>query len=210
MPRIRPFRAGDEPALADICLRTADAGSDATGVLYDDAIWAQVFVLPYVAHHPDLAFVLEADDGRVVGYVVAAPDTDAFEEWFRAEWWPEHGARWPQPDHGITDEERSRQDRTLSYAYGRRPGAEPYAREYPAHLHIDLLSETQGGGWGRQMIETLIDQLRRRGVAGLHLVASDDNLGALAFYPRVGFTPLPSHPGVQAFGMTLDAGGSRE
>ncbi|WP_375385657.1 GNAT family N-acetyltransferase [uncultured Microbacterium sp.] len=198
MPRIRPFRSGDEPALADICLRTADAGADATGIFDDDAIWAEIFVLPYVARHPDLASVVEADDGRVVGYIVGTSDTDAFEAWFRDEWWPEHGARWPRPA-----QERTRQDATLRYAYARAPGAEPYGGDYPAHLHIDLLPETQGGGWGRRLIETLVEALRRRGVTGLHLVASDTNSGAIAFYPRVGFTPLPSHPGVRAFGMTL-------
>ena len=61
MPRIRPFRPGDEAAVADICLKTADAGADATGVFDDDAIWAEVFVLPYVHRHPDLAFVVETE-----------------------------------------------------------------------------------------------------------------------------------------------------
>jgi ribosomal protein S18 acetylase RimI-like enzyme len=195
---IRPFRAGDEPALAEICLRTADAGVDATGVLDDDDLWAEVFVLPYVARHPEFAFVVEADDGRVVGYIVSAPDTAAFEEWFRTEWWPRHAARWPRPEV-----ERSRQDGILLYAYGRRAGAEPYSERYPAHLHIDLLPEAQGGGWGRKLIGTLIAKLQRHGVPGLHLVASADNTGAIAFYPRVGFTPLPSHDGVQAFGRSL-------
>jgi len=40
-------------------------------------------------------------------------------------------------------------------------------------------------------------------VRGLHLVASSDNNGALAFYPRLGFEPLASPPGVQAFGKAL-------
>ncbi|MET0811980.1 MAG: GNAT family N-acetyltransferase [Microbacterium sp.] len=198
MPRIRPFRSGDEPALADICLRTADAGSDATGVFDDDRIWAEVFVLPYVARHPDLAFVVETEDDRVVGYIVGTPDTNAFEDWFHDEWWPVHGAAWPLPH-----QERSRQDGTLVYAYGRHGGAEPYADEYPAHLHIDLLPELQGEGWGRRLIQTLIAALRERGVTGLHLAAAAENQGAIAFYPRVGFTPLASHPGVQAFGMRL-------
>jgi ribosomal protein S18 acetylase RimI-like enzyme len=202
MPRIRPFRPGDEPALADICLRTADAGADATGILDDDELWAEIFVLPYVARHPDCAFVLESDDGRVVGYVVGTPDTDAFEAWFRDEWWPEHGARWPRPE-GAPAGEPARQDSTLRYAYARRPGAEPYAVDYPAHLHIDLLPDVQGGGWGRRLIATLADELRRRGVTGLHLSAADTNAGAIAFYPRVGFVPLPSPPGVRAFGMRL-------
>ncbi|WP_434809945.1 hypothetical protein [Microbacterium sp. bgisy189] len=36
-----------------------------------------------------------------------------------------------------------------------------------------------------------------------HVVASAGNTGALAFSPRVGFTPIPSHEGVQAFGRDL-------
>lgn len=198
MTRIRPFRPGDEPALADICLKTADAGADGTGILTDDDLWAEVFVLPYVARHPDLAFVVEAEDGRVVGYIVGTDDTHAFEEWFAAVWWPRHHSRWPDPEV-----ESSRQDGIVHYAYGRRAGAEPYGEAYPAHLHIDLLPEAQGRGLGRRLIETLRDALRARGVSGLHLTASTENTGALAFYPRVGFTPLPSHEGVQAFGLSL-------
>ena len=198
MSRIRPFRPGDEPALADVCLKTADAGADATGVLDDDELWAEIFVLPYVARHPEFAFVVESDDGRVVGYIVSAPDTAAFEEWFAAEWWPRFADRWPEPGEG-----GSRQDGILRYAYGRRGGAQPFGDEYPAHLHIDLLPELQGQGSGRRLIETLEDALRAAGVRGLHLVASADNAGAIAFYPRVGFAPLPSPEGTQAFGKIL-------
>jgi len=198
VPRIRPFRPGDEPALAEICLRTADAGTDATGIFADDDLWAEVFVLPYVARHPDLAFVVETDDGIPAGYIVGAPDTREFEDWFAAEWWPRFEARWPKPDAEVT-----RQDGTLIYAYGRRAGAEPYGDDYPAHLHIDLLPQLQGQGWGRRLIDTLVAALRDRGVTGLHLVASAENTGALAFYTRLGFAPLPSHRGVQAFGMPL-------
>ncbi|GAA2975411.1 ribosomal protein S18 acetylase RimI-like enzyme [Microbacterium terrae] len=198
MTRIRPYRAGDEPALADICLKTADSGEDATGVLDDDDLWAEIFVLPYVARHPEFAFVVETDDERVVGYIVGAPDTAAFEAWFRDAWWPRHAVRWPRPES-----ETTRQDGILSYAYGRGTGAVAFADEYPAHLHIDLLPEAQGGGWGRRLIATLEDALREAGVPGLHLVAGADNAGAIAFYPRVGFAPLPSDEGSRAFGTLL-------
>ncbi|MEV8267089.1 N-acetyltransferase [Microbacterium sp. NPDC076911] len=199
MTQIRPFRPGDEPALARICLKTADAGTDATGVFDDDEIWAEVFVLPYVAQHPELAFVVETDDGRVAGYVVGATDTRSFEDWFATSWWPQFADRWPRPV-----KETTRQDGTLIYAYSRRGGAEPYGDDYPAHLHIDLLPELQGQGWGRKLIDVLCVELRSRDVQGLHLVASADNLGALAFYERLGFAPLRSHAGVQAFGMHLN------
>lgn len=196
--RIRPFRPGDETALSQICLKTGDAGADATGIFDDDTIWGEIFVLPYAARHPEYAFVVESDDGRVLGYTVAAADTRAFEQWFHDVWWPARAARWPLPETTA-----SRQDATLTYAYARHGGAAPYGDEYPAHLHIDLLPELQGQGWGRALIETLIAALRADGVSGVHLVASRESTGALAFYERLGFTPLVSPPGSQAFGMTL-------
>jgi ribosomal protein S18 acetylase RimI-like enzyme len=196
MTHIRAFRVGDEAELADICLRTADAGVDATGVLTDDSIWAEIFVLPYVARHPTLAFVVEGDSG-VCGYAVATPDTQAFEEWFRAEWWPARSARFGRPGGNLREVE------ILGYADARGTGAAPYADTYPAHLHIDLLPELQGQGFGRALIERIGDELRTVGVSGLHLVASAGNTAALAFYDRLGFTRLPSDPGVQAFGRVL-------
>ncbi|MEV7692594.1 GNAT family N-acetyltransferase [Microbacterium sp. NPDC089189] len=197
MSRIRPFRAGDEAALADICLRTADAGADATGLLEDDALWGDIFVLPYVARHPDLAFVVATDDDRVAGYVVATDDTRAFEDWFGESWWPGRRARFAVPEAA---------DRTrdlLAYADARRAGAEPFGDTHPAHLHIDLLPELQGQGWGRRLIDRALEELRLRGVTGVHLVAAADNTGAAAFYDRLGFVRLPSPPGAQAFALAL-------
>ncbi|MGX5772917.1 N-acetyltransferase family protein [Microbacterium trichothecenolyticum] len=203
MMRIRPFRPGDEPALAEICLKTADAGADATGLLDDDDLWAEIFVLPYAARHPEFAFVVETDDDRVVGYVVGAPDSAAFEDWFQTEWWPRFAERWPRPQGDPLPVSASRQDGIVRYAYARRGGAQPFGDEYPAHLHIDLLPETQGQGLGRRLIETLENALREAGVPGLHLVASSENIGAIAFYPRVGFAPLPSPEGTQVFATRL-------
>src|SRR6188472_1030166 len=79
-PTSAPSAPAMRPKSRTSALRTADAGADGTGVFDDDAIWAEIFVLPYVHRHPDLAFVVEADDGRVVGYIVCAPDTDAFRD----------------------------------------------------------------------------------------------------------------------------------
>jgi ribosomal protein S18 acetylase RimI-like enzyme len=198
MPRIRRFRPGDEPALATVCLLTAAEGADATGQLDDDELWAQIFVLPYVAHDPELTFVVETDDGRVAGYVVATADTVAFEAWFAESWWPRLAGRWPRPLAVMTA-----QDGLLRYAYARGEHPSPYGGTYPAHLHIDLLPELQRQGWGSRLVETLVAQLREAGVSGLHLAAHEANAGALAFYERLGFTRLASEPGVVAFGMEL-------
>lgn len=196
MPRIRPYRPADRAAMYDVCVKTADAGADATGILSDDRLWGDIFAVPYVERHPDLAWVVEADDARVVGYIVATDDTDAFEQWFRDEWWPRFTDRFPKPVDA-----QSREEKMLDYAYGRAPGREPNAGEYPAHLHIDLLPETQGQGTGRRLIETLFAELRRRGVPGLHLGMSPTNIGAGAFYERIGMQRLPSPEGTVEYGV---------
>lgn len=200
MPSIRPYRPADRAALFDICVQTADAGSDATGLVSDDELWGLLFAVPYVERHPDLAWVVEADDGRTVGYIVATDDTDAFEQWFRDEWWPQLTGRFPRPV-----DSKTREDELVDGAYKRGPGRNPNAGEYPAHLHIDLLPETQGQGMGRKLIATLFTELTRRDVSGLHLGMDPNNIGAAVFYERLGMEPLPAEPGGQSYGVKFES-----
>jgi len=192
---IRPYRPEDRSAMFDICLKTADAGGDATGMFRDDDLWGLLFAVPYVERHPDLAWIVEADDGRAIGYIVATDDTDAFERWFRDEWWPRFAERFPRRDTPASPEEKM-----IEYGYRRGPGQNPNAEQYPAHLHIDLLPETQGQGLGRRLIETLFAELRSRGVKGLHLGMNPANVGAAAFYERLGMERLPSDEGSRSYG----------
>lgn len=196
MSHIRPYRPGDREALYDICVRTADAGGDATGILSDDALWGDLFAVPYAEKHPDLAWVVESDDGRTIGYIVATDDTDAFYTWFRDRWWPGLKERYPRAENP-----ESREERMTEYGYERAPGIEANAAEYPAHLHIDLLPETQGQGLGRGLMQTLFEELTRRGVRGLHLGIDPSNAGAAAFYERLGMVRLPAPPGGQIYGV---------
>lgn len=198
MARIRPYAPSDHAALASICLRTADAGADATGLLADDAIWANLFVLPYVVRDPGLAWVLESDDGHAAGYLVATDDTDAFEAWFRESWWRGFARRWPEPAEG-----RTRQDELLRYAFRRGTEPDPFAAEYPAHLHIDLLAAVRGEGWGRRLMELLARRLTERGVRGVQVGVLDTNDAAQAFYERLGYDALTREPGVVVLGRRL-------
>ena len=196
MSTIRPYRPADRAALLEVCVRTADAGRDATGMLADDDLWGLIFAVPYAERHPDLTWVVESDDERVIGYVVATDDTEGFEQWFRTEWWPQFAERFPRPA-----DPRSLEERIVELAYARGSGPEPHAADYPAHLHIDLLPETQGQGVGRRLAETLWDELRRRGVPGLHLGMNPENTSAAAFYERLGMQRLPAAPGSLVYGI---------
>ena len=204
MTVIRPFHPGDEAAIARICLLTADAGKDATGLLTDDDLWAAVFALPYAARHPDFAFVAEDEHGAPAAYVLAAPDTRVFDAWFRDEWWPRFRDRWPLPARA----DRSREANIVRSAWRRgneapEPAAAALDAAYPAHLHIDLLPPLQGHGLGRRLIETEIARLREASVPGVQLGVDPRNTGAQAFYARLGFAPLPAPPGVFEYGMSL-------
>jgi ribosomal protein S18 acetylase RimI-like enzyme len=196
MAVIRPFRPGDEDALAAVCLATAAAGSDGSGILTDDGLWADLYLLPYLARHPDLAFVAEDADARPAGYVVATDDTIAFDAWFARHWWPATRARYAHPDAN------ARQWAIVAEADARTESSALRAT-HPAHLHIDLLPVLQGQGTGRRLVETLVEALRERGVRGLHLGADAQNAGALAFYDRLGFARAASPEGAQLFTLDL-------
>ena len=67
----------------------------------------------------------------------------------------------------------------------------PEAADYPAHLHIDLLPEYQGRGFGRILLTTLFAALDKAGAARVHLVMGTANTAARAFYDRMGFHEIP-------------------
>lgn len=193
---VRPFRPGDEDALAQVCLATAAAGSDGAGILTDDALWAELYLLPYLHRHPDLAFVAEDADHRPAGYIVATDDTIAFDAWFARQWWPDHRASYAHPDANA-------RQRAIVAEADARTESSTLRTTHPAHLHIDLLPVLQGQGTGRRLVETLVGTLRERGVRGLHLGVDARNTGALAFYDRLGFTRAASPEGAQLFTLEL-------
>lgn len=194
MLHLRPYRPSDRAAIYDICVRTADAGGDARGQYSNDELMPDVYAGPYLEYSPDLVTVVVDDVDTVLGYLIGVADTAAYVRWYRENWLPDFAAKYA-PDAG------SEQPASVANAgelgvikAGLRPDKMLIAElaDYPAHLHIDLLPETQGQGIGRTLITHLLAQLRERGVPGVHLGYSPRNTGAAAFYARLGFEPLPS------------------
>ena len=185
-PFIRRYRPSDRAALAHICVRTANEGGDSSGLYPDPELMPSIFAYPYVELEPEFAFVLDDGDGRAVGYVLGAADTDRFALRFRTEWLPKVAARFPEPagEPVTPTEEMTR----LLHTPERMVRDELAA--HPAHLHIDLLPSWQGRGYGRALIRTLLAELRAAGVPAVHLCMVQANTTARAFYDRLGFTPL--------------------
>ncbi|HEY1574034.1 MAG TPA: GNAT family N-acetyltransferase [Pseudonocardiaceae bacterium] len=200
---IRPYQPTDRDAVYDVCLRTAAAGQDATGLHDDPDVVADVFAGPYVHLEPDFAFVLD-DGGRAVGYVLGAPDTARFAADMREKWLPLVGAQHPDPVGRPAGPDQE-------YAYLLHHPERmvlPALADFPAHLHIDLLADYRRSGNGRRLIVTLLTALHDAGVPRVHLGMINTNTRARAFYDRLGFTELavPDAGVITYLGRSTDVG----
>ncbi len=190
---MRRASTADADDLALVCLRTADSGADATALHADADLPGLVWAVPYL--HAPGAVALAVDESEddvapsVSGYCVAVPDTAAFEDWAEAAWWPPLRARNPRGS-GATPA-----DAALVRRLHDPPRTDPAVlTDFPAHLHVDLLPRLQGRGWGRRLVEAVLVELAAAGVPGLHLGVGARNLGAQAFYDRLGFVRLTRDP----------------
>ncbi|MFO7631421.1 MAG: GNAT family N-acetyltransferase [Caldilinea sp.] len=197
---IRPYHPSDLYSLYQICLKTADSGQDATALFRDPELIGHIYVAPYAVAEPDLCFVLTVD-GAPSGYVLGTRDSDAFHAWCEREWFPVLRARYPLPP---AEDDSPDASAIRGIHEGHAP--HPDLAAYPAHLHIDLLPVAQGQGWGRRMIQTLLERMRQLGVSGVHLGVGKRNIGGIQFYERVGFHRVIDAETWIAFGMELSNG----
>ncbi|PJI93632.1 GNAT family N-acetyltransferase [Luteimicrobium subarcticum] len=182
---LRPFRPSDADDLYDICVRTADAGTDARGIYTSDRLVGDLFALPYAVLEPGLAFVV--DDGeRVVGYVVGTADTRRFVDRYRDEWVPALAGRYAAAPAAL--DAASTPDDVMTYLHEHPERMlVPELAAYPAHLHVDLLPAWQGKGMGRWLVERFRRAAAAEGAAAVHVGMVTANTGARPFYDALGF-----------------------
>ncbi|HYN65248.1 MAG TPA: GNAT family N-acetyltransferase [Ornithinibacter sp.] len=194
---MRPGTVHDLPGVYRVCLLTGAAGEDAS-VLHDDPdLLGHVWAGPYLAF-PDAVTRVLRDDLGVAGYCLAVPDTVAFERWVDDVWLPPLRERHPVGS-GTTPADAALVERLH---HPTRSDAGLLAA-HPAHLHVDLLPRLQGQGWGRRVVEAVLDGLTRAGATGVHLGVDEANRGAQAFYERLGFSELSGPPGARFYAMVL-------
>jgi ribosomal protein S18 acetylase RimI-like enzyme len=187
--RLRQAIPDDLPALYHVCLKTGDAGGDATHLQDAPDLLGEVFVGPYVILEPDLAFTLEGPNGPA-GYVLGALDTARFNERLKIEWLPK--LQRLHRDPGDDPKQWRGSDWVRHALHHPFLDVPPVLKSYPSHAHIDLLAEARGQGIGRHMMQTIMEQLAILGSPGLHLQVNPKNSAAQAFYKTLGFRPLSS------------------
>lgn len=184
---LRHATAEDHPALCMVCLKTGDAGKDATWREDDPALLGHVYAVPYQVLEPNLAFVVDSPDG-VAGYLFGVLDTNSFNARLAREWYP--GLQQRVADPG-PDPSAWRNSDWLRHAIHRHDMAVPKALSpFPSHGHIDLLPKARGLGIGRRCMDFLEGQLVCAESPGLFLEVHPRNAPAQRFYNALGYQPV--------------------
>ncbi len=176
MVQIRPYRETDKYNVQRICLQTAD-----DDIVFDglDRFNAD-FLLPvynnyYTECEPENCFVCADESDNAVGYIICSESVKKWRKTFIKEYLPKIRHK------KLTDR---------IAAFGETVVHSLFARNYPAHLHIDILKEYRGGGTGTKLIETLTEHLTRKNICGVQLCVNGKNKKAIRFYKRCGFKTL--------------------
>ncbi|EMD94976.1 hypothetical protein COCC4DRAFT_74738 [Bipolaris maydis ATCC 48331] len=162
-------------------------------------IGSHLWYKPYVALTPETCFVLDDGNGHIVGYCIGTADTLSFAQRWREEFAPSVDRTLvPPPDvhvggdddaASLMEKEDIRHFRKAVYEADcsmLQPWPETL-RQYPAHIHIDILKEYQRKGWGTVLMKRFFDKAREMGASGVHLDMVQSNVKARAFYQSIGF-----------------------
>lgn len=184
---LRQATADDHEAFCAVCLKTGDAGKDATEREDDPDLMGLIYAVPYQVLEPDFAFAIEGPAG-VAGYLFGVPDTAAFNARLAAKWYPALRARIGDPG---ADQGRCRGSDWARRMIHHPDLAIPQAlHPYPSHGHIDLMPEARGRGIGRRCMAFLQSRLAAAGSTGMYLDVHPMNTPAQAFYRTLGFEML--------------------
>ena len=181
---IRPANADDLEAMREICIETSS-------LPLRDEKDVQFLLLSYCDPYLNCGdcFVAVDENGRVIGYILCAPNTREFLKLFSKNIQPQIsklGFRYAIMSRG------SLAAQTLLL---------PLA---PAHLHIDLTESARRKGVGTALINTLKEHLSARGIDRVQLTCGSKNKSAIAFYKRNGFKTV-----VRCFGACVMRSGTK-
>lgn len=182
VPVLRPVRSSDEYALGQIAYQTGFFGQSAARYFPSQPLFALLWIRPYFYGAGSLGFVAELD-GQVVGYIIGSVNQakyhSALTQTVLREGWRTLPPLWALLA-------------CLRYLLRAALFAGPHAswREYPAHLHINLLPQARGLRLGEQLLVAYLRVLTERGVPGVQLSTTDQNSAALGLYHKLGFRVL--------------------
>jgi ribosomal protein S18 acetylase RimI-like enzyme len=193
---LRHAAADDHGALRDVCVKTGDAGADASWREDDPGLMGEIYAVPYQVLEPDHAFVIAGPAG-VMGYLFAAPDTVRFNARLASEWYPALRKRLIDPGSDRSAWKGS--DWARHAIHHPEFDIPAVVVEYPSHAHIDLMPPARRRGIGRSCMQFIEQRLSALGSTGLWLDVHPDNGAARRFYVASGYEPVAGGSKTSAF-----------
>ncbi len=179
-----PYNQSD---VEEILYRTGFIGDDLTekDMFIDPHLFSYLFARHYLTTEPQHCFVCWVDK-KAAGYILASSDSERQIKHYMQSVYPLALRRLETIKHANT---RLLAKRALEgyrrLSLSRIPN--PIYRDYPAHLHMNVLHEYQRQGIGSQLLLCLLERLEMEGVKGIHLVTANHNNKAVRFYRKHGF-----------------------
>lgn len=133
-------------------------------------------------------FVAVNENDRAIGYILCAENYDNFRKVFNKEYL----TRFKKTDI------IGRAVAVLSTFIQAR-----LKKEYPAHMHIDILPEYQRMGLGHKLVDALCENLKEKNVKGVCLTMFTGNKKGGGFYRKYGFTLLKTVFSTDIFALKL-------
>ena len=200
---IRKCNISDEKDIMEICYKTGYLGEDLTGrgLFNDKLLFSYFFCLYYSRYESENCFVaVDTKEDKAVGYILGTCDTLKQRKRFL------HKMGWriflriiqvtiwnyPETVKSIFH---------LAKNVGVESGSRQIYKEYPAHLHINILPEYQRRGIGKKLIDAFENNIKHY-ASGIHLITSSRNVKAIPFYHKKGYTVVAQCN----FNMWRDAG----
>ena len=186
MPTIRPYRSSDADRVHIVSMHTGPKEALQEGPAR--TLLFTTYVDYYIEHEPHNCFVIADDEDNAVGFIFCAEDYRPYREIFTRDYAPRtRGFSLPM------------RVECLGSLY--LPGF--FYRGYPAHLHINILPEYQRMGLGSQLMDTLTEHLRQKGVRGVMLGVGSHNEKGRNFYRKYGFRQVFRIPFSIVMGLEL-------
>jgi GNAT superfamily N-acetyltransferase len=160
--RIREYRPGDRATIRRLCCETGFLGHPVDPIFHDRELFADLFTNPYLNEEPEWALVAEAEDGRLVGYLLGSVRKHFDLVQMRSGFQTASKMFFRLVTGRYARHPRSRQFVKWLFATGfsEQPKHPPDA----AHLHLDLEQSFRGRGIARRLWEIYEERLRAVGV----------------------------------------------
>ncbi|HBP62874.1 MAG TPA: hypothetical protein DD730_01065 [Desulfosporosinus sp.] len=189
---IRKYVRKDEIDVLNICYETGFSGESlkSAQLFNDKKLFGYLFCSYYLHFEIENCFVAEdVLNNKLLGYIIGTMDTPKQERLFGLKMFWRIGVRllsytwWRHPEtiksilYFVKHAEKNNVPKNLS-------------SEYPAHFHINIISEKQHSGIGSSLLKEFEKHAISHNIHGIHLETTNIHTKAIPFYLKNGYKIL--------------------